>query len=212
MGRTSFAPLPHIRGRIIAAALEIVGDGAQRLSARSIAGRAGCSPGHLYNVFHNLDDLILHAEALVLDRLEARLRLVPADLSARDYLVRFASAYLAFSQEEPGAWTLLARHDVKVGRSTPDWYAQKLGTLVALVRQALVPLLPVGSPEAATRAAQVLWAAIHGIVTLSAVEKTGVIDRTNAAAVLETLVSTYLSGLGADAGETASRRAEPPPV
>lgn len=204
--------MPLVRNRIIEAALEIVSDGTEHLSARSIAHRAGCSPGHLYNLFHNLDDVILHVEAIVLERLEVRLRQVPADLSARDYLVQFASAYLAFSHEEPGAWTLLARHDVKVGRSTPDGYAQRLGNLVGLVRQAIAPMLPAVPPEAATRAAQTLWAAIHGIVALAAAEKTAVIDRTNAAAVLETLVSTYLAGLGPGAGDAAPRRAESPPV
>ena len=205
MGRKPAEPLLQICDRIIEAALEIVGNGGEHLSARSIANRAGCSPGHLYNLFHNLDDLILHVEALVLERLEARLRLVPQDLSPRDYLVQFASAYLAFSHEEPGAWMLLARHDVNVGRSTPDWYAQKLGGLVGLVQQALAPVLPAGSSDAATRAAQTLWAAIHGIVTLSTIEKTTVVNSDNAGVVLETLVTTYLAGLSPLAAATPRR-------
>ena len=49
------------------------------LSAREIARRIGYSPGTIYNMFTNLDDVVLHVEARVLDALDKRLTEIPSD-------------------------------------------------------------------------------------------------------------------------------------
>ena len=70
MGRRSIHSPEELRELIIHATTEIVEqDGLEGLSAREIAKRIGYSPGTLYNVFENLDDILLTIEARLLDRL-----------------------------------------------------------------------------------------------------------------------------------------------
>ena len=74
MGRRSIHTPDELRELIIAATTEIVEqDGLEGLSAREIAKRVGYSPGTLYNVFENLDDLLFIIEARLLDELAGRL-------------------------------------------------------------------------------------------------------------------------------------------
>ena len=58
----------------LAAAQRIVEtDGFRALTARSVADAIGYSPGTLYNLFENLDDLIIHLNGRTLDALYDRL-------------------------------------------------------------------------------------------------------------------------------------------
>jgi len=67
MGRRSVHTPEELRELIIQAATEIVEQhGLEGLSAREVAKRIGYSPGTIYNVFENLDDLLLTIEARLL--------------------------------------------------------------------------------------------------------------------------------------------------
>ena len=46
-------------------------EGLRALTARSLAAAIGYSPGTLYNLFENLDELALHVNASTLDALHA---------------------------------------------------------------------------------------------------------------------------------------------
>ncbi len=73
MGRRSIHSPEQLRELIVQAATEIIQqDGLEGLSAREIATRINYSPGTLYNVFENLDDLLLTIEARLLDQVRAR--------------------------------------------------------------------------------------------------------------------------------------------
>ena len=72
MGRRSIHTPDELRELIIEATTSIVEqDGLEGISAREIAKRVGYSPGTFYNVFENLDDLLLIIEARLLDGLPA---------------------------------------------------------------------------------------------------------------------------------------------
>ena len=85
MGRRSTHTPEQLRQLILDAAQSIIEtNGLAGLSAREIARRIGYSPGTIYNVFQNLDDVVLHIEARVLDALDERLT------DRRAFLGRFA--------------------------------------------------------------------------------------------------------------------------
>ncbi len=127
MGRRSIHTPDELRELIVQAATDIVDhDGLSGLSAREIAKRVNYSPGTLYNVFDNLDDLLLTIEARLLDRLAERLDSVDSDGTPQQRLCRLADAYLAFTQENPKLWNLLLEHRMPAGREIPDWYRAKL--------------------------------------------------------------------------------------
>ncbi len=78
MGRRSSHTPEELRELIIQAATDLIEHGGLTgLSAREIARKIGYSPGTLYNVFADIDDLILTIEYRLLERLSLRLADVP---------------------------------------------------------------------------------------------------------------------------------------
>jgi AcrR family transcriptional regulator len=197
MGRRSIHTAEELRELILQAATELIErEGLAGLSAREIARRIGYSPGTLYNVFENLDDLVLNIEARLLDRLAARLAELPQAPDPRQNVLQLARAYLAFTHENPKLWNLLFEHHMPAGKQVPAWYQTKLDELLGRIEASLAPLVAGGhDPQALKRAARVLWSGVHGITSLSTADKLSNITSESAAPLVEDLVATYLAGL-----------------
>src|ERR1700741_639794 len=102
MGRRSTHTPQQLRELILDAAQEIIdAQGLTGLSAREIARRIAYSPGTIYNMFDNLDDVVLNVEARVLDALDKRLGAVLQEGTQGNSAARLAHAYLAFTHEKP---------------------------------------------------------------------------------------------------------------
>jgi AcrR family transcriptional regulator len=196
MGRRSTHTPQQLRELILDAAQAIIeAQGLAGLSAREIARRISYSPGTIYNMFDNLDDVVLNVEARVLDALDQRLATDLQNGDANERLGRLAHAYLAFTHEKPRLWNLLFEHHMPAKTDLPAWYQQKLETLMGRVEEALAPLFPAGSEADRQRAARVLWAGVHGITSLSTADKLSVVTTETANRLIDDLVGTYLEGL-----------------
>ncbi len=196
MGRRSIHSPEELRELIIQATTEIVEeDGLEGLSAREIAKRIGYSPGTLYNVFENLDDILLTIEARLLDRLAERLAKTDASGTPQERLKRLTDAYFAFTQERPKLWNLLVEHRLPVGKDLPPWYRAKLECLLTPLEEALAPLIGGKNAGEQKRAARALWAGVHGMTSLSTAAKLAPVTGPASAALVDDLVSTYLAGL-----------------
>jgi AcrR family transcriptional regulator len=196
MGRRSTHTPQQLRDLILDAAQEIIeSSGLSGLSAREIARRIGYSPGTIYNMFENLDDVVLHVEARVLDALDKRLAeslLVP---EPKRRIQRLAQSYLSFTHEKPKLWNLLFEHHLPAGTDLPAWYQQKLEGLLARVEESLAPLFPAGQDADRQRTARVLWAGVHGITSLATADKLSIVTAEAANTLIEDLVGTYLAGI-----------------
>jgi len=196
MGRRSIHTPEELRELIIQAATDIVEqDGLSGLSAREIAKRVNYSPGTLYNVFENLDDLLLTIEARLLDRLATRLASINSSGTPQQRLCQLADTYLAFTQENPKLWNLLLEHRIPAGRQVPDWYRAKLVSLLAPLMEALTPLLNGFEAREKEQAARTLWAGVHGITSLSTADKLSPITNHAAGQTVDDFVTTYIAGL-----------------
>lgn len=205
MGRRSIHTAEELRELIIDAATGlIVAQGLSGLSAREIARRINYSPGTIYNVFENLDDLVLTVESRLLDGLAARLADVAAIGDPRARVLRLAETYLDFTHENPKLWNLLFEHRLPAGREVPAAYQQKLSGLMTFVEEALAPLVDSSDPEELKRSARVLWAGVHGITSLSTADKLVNVTTESARPLVHDLVRTYLDGL--------EQRKHPPPA
>lgn len=198
MARRSTHTGSELRELIMDAAEGLIqSQGLAGLSAREIAKRIGYSPGTIYNVFDNLDDVILHVEARMLDGLSQRLAAVIGADDPAAHIHQLAQAYLAYTHENPKLWNLLFEHHLPASVQAPAWYKEKLDGLMQALETALAPLLPPGDKTEAARAARVLWAGVHGITSLSTADKLTNITSDVAGPLVQDLVTTFIAGLKA---------------
>ena len=198
MGRRSVHTAEQLREVILNASMSILQEqGLQGLSAREIARRIEYSPGTLYNVFENLDDIVLTIEGRMLDGLAEALSLLPDEPDPRLDVRNLAHAYLAYSHAHPKLWNLLFEHHLPVGHDVPAWYKAKLEGLLARVERAVRPLLPNAAEDVVKRSARVLWAGVHGITSLSTADKLANVTSDSAVPLIDDLVGLYLAGLKA---------------
>lgn len=196
MGRRSVHTADELREHILTAATDLIASsGLKGLSAREIARRIGYSAGTIYNVFENLDDLILTIEGRMLDELAAKLDGLPDDSDPRERVLRFAETYIAYTHANPRLWNLLFEHHLPADRHVPSEYQMKLEGLLKRIEAALAPLLQHADEAEVRRRARVLWAGVHGITSLSTADKLSSITSDSAAPLVRDLVETYLEGL-----------------
>lgn len=154
------------------AAREVARDeGLRGITVRKVAERIGYAPGTLYNLFDNLDDLIVRLNADTLGRLEQSL-VVAGQSAIAGRAGALVDAYFDFVEGDPLVWSLLFEHRLPAGAVLPAWYHVALDRLIDLVVEALVPAMK-SWPSADERRLTVvaLWAALHGISTLAVSNK-----------------------------------------
>lgn len=196
MGRRSSHTPEELRALILDASTSLISEGGLAgLSAREVARRIGYSPGTLYNVFENLDDLVLNIEGRILDDLARELEGVSREGSPKEQALALGRAYLRFTGEKPKLWNLLFEHHLPPGTDVPQWYQNKLDGLMQRVEAVVAELLPDEKPEDVRRSAHVLWAGVHGISSLATADKLSVVTKEGAGNLVDLLVSTYLDGL-----------------
>lgn len=196
MGRRSVHTPEELRELILQAATEIViENGLEGLSARELAKRIGYSPGTLYNVFDNLDDLLLTIEARLLDDLAERLAQTDLTGSPQEQVRQLATTYYDFTQESPNLWNLLLQHRLPTQQGVPEWYQTKLDSLLVPLQAALEPLLGDVDPPSKHRATRTFWATLHGVTSLSTTDKLSPVPAQEQSALVNDMVVTYLAGL-----------------
>ncbi len=107
----------------LGAAREIAeAEGLRGLTARRIASRIGYSVGTLYNVFVNLDDLIVHLNGSTLDQLHQTLDQEPRSGAPETDLSVLLAGYVRFTHERRHLWNLLFEYHLPEGQGLPDWF------------------------------------------------------------------------------------------
>jgi AcrR family transcriptional regulator len=176
-----------------AALVERSGPGA--LTARRVAAAIGYSAGTLYNLFANLDELILHLNARTLDQLQALLGRHKLSGKPATDVERLFKTYLAYLDAHPNLWNLLFEHRMESEAPLPDWYREKIEGVLGLLAQALTPAFPPSRSRDARNSAVVLWASFHGICSLASNGKLSIVTGQSAADMARRLTDYYLAGL-----------------
>ena len=195
----------HSREELYTMALEtaqriVETDGYQALTARNVADAMGYSPGTLYNVFANLDDLVIHLNGWTLDLLHDRLVAIEGGGEPEADLLAFADIYIGFLGERPNLWSLMFEYRLPQGAVLPEWYKTKIGKLLARVERALAPLFPAQDEGGRREAARVLWAGLHGICSLAAEGKLEIVTSRTVQTLADSLITNYVAGLRARQG------------
>ena len=202
MARRSDHSREELYEMAMSAARDIVQkDGLRALTARSIAASIGYSPGTLYNLFENLDELELHVNASTLDALYAAVATGSRTGDPEADLNRLLDHYLNFLGENTELWTAIFDYRRPAGAELPEWYLGRVQNLMQLVEDALSPLFADGEDEELREAASVLWSSLHGICTLAQDGRLSIVSAQSVPHMARSLIANYLVGLRARAGK-----------
>lgn len=196
-GAKTSARRADLRARLVAAGRAAVAEGGlQNLKARDLAAAAGCAVGAIYNVFDDLDDLILCIGADTLAQLEQGLAAPPGPApEPAEELLRLACGYLSFARANKALWRALFEHRLAGGRAAPAWYLEDQSRLFTLVEAPLARLLPDEPASSRALLARTLFSAVHGVVSLGLEEKLAPMPEAILEAELERLVRAFAAGL-----------------
>jgi AcrR family transcriptional regulator len=196
MGRRSVHSPEELRQLILDASQTIVErNGITGLSAREIARMIGYSPGTLYNIFENLDDVLLTLQVQLMGRTVEHLKRVPIGQDGEKNIEALAHAYVDFALVNRRMWNLFLAHSLPSGTSVPALFHDYTNSLVDIVRSALSPLAPNAPRESLDATARALWAGLNGITAIAATEKGVYLTPATAQSYAKELTSNFIRGL-----------------
>ena len=158
-----------LRDTLIAhAETRIKADGLKNLRTRDLAKDAGCALGAIYNVFGDLNDLVLAVNARTFHRLGTAVAetLAPGPQNATQQLIVMSHAYHCFAAENFNAWRALFDIERPAGEAAPDWYLAEIGQLFAYIDAPLSVLFPDYDAQKRALLTKALFSSVHGIVLL----------------------------------------------
>lgn len=153
-----------------AAQKRIETNGIKDLRARDLAADAGCSVGAIYNVFEDIDELILTVGLRTLKTIDAVMTesmLQTEGQTPIDRMIAMAHTYVDFAAEHTNAWKSLFEHRLPADYELPEWHEEGQDVLFRHIEAPLAELLPQRPPSEHAMLARTLFAAVHGIVVLA---------------------------------------------
>ena len=154
---------------IQAAEIRIERDGMRALRARDLARDAGCSVGAIYNVFTDLNALIMAVNGRTFRHLgESVARSVAGaqDKTPNQRLILMSNAYLHFASTHNNLWRSLFDLQMSLDGPVPDWYVQALAGLFTHISAPLSELFPHLDADGLDLMTRTLFSSVHGIVLL----------------------------------------------
>lgn len=215
MGRRSQHKPEELRQLILDAAHRIVeANGVSQLSAREIARAIDYAPGTLYNMYQNLDEILLRVQVRLLNQLDDRLARDMDGAVGADAVRCFAGSFVAFAHAQPRLWSLLGEHVMPAEPALPVWFVKPLEAPIVRLEPPLAVVMRSNDAKAIRRAARTLWCVVHGMTAMSVCAKFGQLDNNTMTHQVTDVIDAYLTGLAARAAKrsTTSRFREPPPA
>lgn len=163
--------------------------GLAHLRARDLANQAGCSLGAIYNVFTDLDELILAVNANTLKAIDREMTGI-ADGDPLQQLTALANAYLSYAERNRLRWDALFSHRMAAEAVVPRWFQDIQNAAFSRLDGALALLRPDLPQAERTLLGRSIFAAINGMVAL-------VLDRRAAPMDLPVLRSQIALVIGA---------------
>jgi AcrR family transcriptional regulator len=191
----------ELREALVAAATGIiVMRGYQALKARELAAEVGCSVGSIYNVFADIDTLILSVKARALDALEGVVLqelgpfLAAGPEAAATRFQALGRVYLDFAAGNWRLWSSVFEHRASDSEALGAYMA-RLDVILTNIEQPLGALLPGLAPQQRRQLARTLFAAVHGVVSLGLDGKLGPVDVETLHVQVQLLLGATLGGL-----------------
>ncbi len=194
MGRRSDHSRDELQQLIVNATLSLVSEhGAERVTARKIAEAVGYTPGMLYSVFINLQDIFLHVNQIGLKTLYYKCdHAIEHSLTPDAAIKHMGLAYLTFAAEHTHQFDLMFARAETTPEMTAPILKHQIHALFDLVEKQLQMLAPTATDSQLTLAARALWSGVHGVAALRLSNQL-YLDETNAdREIVDLLVNNFL--------------------
>lgn len=165
-------------------------EGPDALTARKVAQAMGYTAGTLYNIFENIEGLIVAINATTLESMAERMDpILKEDNGAEFRIQQFCLAYLDFQADEPALWNLLFATPIKSEAHSEDYH-----TAVHKVFDPVIDtMLPISrSLKAARQDVKIIWSTLHGICLLQQSNKLDVDEADPAEELVERFLNQFL--------------------
>lgn len=169
--------------------------GLAAISMRPVAKAAQCSPGTLYNVIGDLDELVLLVNARTTEAITECLE--EAAKKSDDPVQRIygmAEAYVTLGMSDSRLWSVLFDYVYPETRELPEWYSKVLSMPVVVIQQAVGPAFK--TEEQCTRFVAEIWVSLHGVLTLAMKDKLVYLSDKAVEDFVKDLITTHLNAHG----------------
>jgi AcrR family transcriptional regulator len=184
-----------LREELIAQADAVIAtQGLAALRARDLAAEAGCSVGAIYNVFKDMDGLILEVSAATLRAIDRVMSGVQAETPA-SRLLGLAQAYLDYAGSHRRRWDALFSHRLPPEAPAVPWFDAVKDAAFSHIEGALLQLRPELGAPACRQLGRSIFAAVHGMVSLGLDQRVAVTDLPALRAQIDLVVRAILRGL-----------------
>lgn len=182
-----------LREALIEAAEKQIADaGLGSLKARGLAAEVGCSVGAIYNVFDDLNGVVMAVNGRTFQRLGAFVSNEMAgqeDADPNRQMIIMSHAYLHFADAEQHLWRALFDLEMSIDGSVPDWYLAELGALFGRIAKPLRQLFPNMDDKELDLMVRALFSSVHGIVLLGLEKRISAVPLAQMEMMMEQLLS-----------------------
>lgn len=185
-----------LRDRLIdVAEAQIIEGGLGTVKARDLARKAECALGAIYNVFADIDDLVMAVNGRTFHKLGESVTAaveVARDEGPNDQLIAMSKAYLGFAADNTYLWRALFDLEMSMDSKVPDWYLAELAQLFAHIGRPLARLYPDMPADELDLMVRALFSSVHGIVLLGLERRISGVPRPQ----IEHMIGQVLSQIG----------------
>jgi AcrR family transcriptional regulator len=171
--------------------------GVAALTARRLAGEMGIAVGTTYNFFKQMDDLISEVNARTLAALASEIEAVgKSNDEPEQMLMDYADCYIEFVNGHSNLWAALFVGAIDVESEVQERNTALVHRMFDVLEKALTPLYvtdPNGS--AAAKSARALWAAVHGVLSLTSGGRDKVLGFGDIRGTVRLLVHYHVAGV-----------------
>lgn len=186
-----------LREKLLAIAERVIEhQGLDQIKARDLASQVDCSVGAIYNVFADLDALILEVNAGTLRAIDSKMTAVQGS-SPLAKLLGLAEAYVSYATENPLRWDALFSHRMPFEATVPEWFVDIQNAAFSHIEGPLNVLRPDLDPAANCLLGRSIFAAVHGMVALGLEKRIAPIDLSVLRSQISLVVRAIVHGLPA---------------
>jgi AcrR family transcriptional regulator len=185
-----------LRDKLVAVAeARIEQAGLSSLRARDLATDAGCSLGAIYNVYEDLNAVVMAVNGRTFRKLGTVVASSVADAASippNQRLIIMSNAYLHFAAEHKNLWRALFDLQMSSDGVVPDWYLSALRDLFQHIAEPLAEIFPDKNAADLDLMTRALFSSVHGIVLLGLEKRISGVPIEN----VEQMISQVLGQVG----------------